>query len=193
MSRVDIVGRGGEVLFSKSGFPGGVLGLEAQGRDGPAYLLARAFAGSDDPDAPRQQDIRHMAITNPVYLHPPGFRFEPVRTDVSLEFRGRSPWLGGRVEFGSPEGDLLESHKVKAGAIRTRLQADARVFLTGPGGEAKSFYPAVENERVQAMLRYLCAGEFLRDHPGLAPGEVPPEAFRTGELRAALRSFTRVL
>jgi hypothetical protein len=43
---------------------------------------------------------------------------------------------------------------------------------------------------VQVLLKYLHDGEFRADFHGLSGGEVPPEAFRVGEMREALAAVT---
>ena len=192
-SRLDVIGSGGTILASVSGFTGGVLEFGVAADTVPAYVLARAFGEHDDPDAPRQQSIRHMAITNPVYLHASGFAIQPATTQCSIRMSERSPWLGGKLTFETAAGELLEEYRLRAGTLKAEMPASARVALTQDGQVASRFYVAMENESVQALLRYLHNGEFLRDHPTLEPGEVPPSAFRLDELRAALANFTTEL
>ena len=192
-SRLDLIGSGGEIMHSVERWEGGVIEYEMRGADSHGYLVARGWGEHDDPGEPRQQAIRHMAITNPVYLWPRGFTFSPLTTDVTLTFGSDSPWMGGTCEFLDPQSQSISKNVIRAGEIRQTLPANVQVRLTSTDGSEKSFHPAVENAEVQKLLRYLYAGEFLDDHPGLSPGEVPPEAFRIGEMREALARFARVL
>jgi len=193
LSRVELIGRGGEVVASVDGFDGGVLEFELDGADRPAYLVARAFGEHDDPDSPRQQDITHMAISNPIYLHQRGFRFKPVRTQCEITVAADSPWLGGRLQFQEADGAVIEEHAVSPGVLEAEVPAGARVHLTREGLDERTFYIAMENEEVQKLLRYLHDGEFLRDYPNLRPGEVPPEAFRLSEMRRAIQRFAKTI
>ena len=188
-SRLDLIGRGGRVLLSLPGFRGGVVEAEIAGSALPGYLVARAFGEHDNPDAARQQEIQEMAITNPVYLHPAGFRVDPMTTRTTIRIGAGSPWLGGEMRFEAADGTLLETQAVRPGALTQDLPASARVTLRRDGTPSRTFYLAMENERVQALLRYLHDGEFLRDWPALTPGEVPPEAFRLEKMRAALAEY----
>lgn len=192
-SRLEIIGRGGEVLQSVERFPGGLLEYDVPGGDGPAYVLARGFGEHDDPESARQQDIKHMVISNPVYLHPRGYRFKPVEPDCRLRFAADSPWVGGTVRLETAVGELIEERSVVPDTLRVTLPASSRIRLRADSGEERMFYIAMENGNVQTLLRYLHDGEFLRDYPRMNPGEVPAEAFRMSEMAEALSSFSMAL
>jgi hypothetical protein len=176
------------VLASLDRFKGGVVEFELPGLDGPGYVIARGFGEHDDPDAPRQQLIEHMTITNPVYLHPRGFVFAPVTTRCTLAVAADSPWLGGKMLIQEADGAAIEHHRVVPGDITTSVPATARIRLTHPDREPRQFYLALENRKVQRLLQYLHNGEFRDDYPGLAAGQVPPAAFRLDDMREALSS-----
>ena len=188
-SRLDVIGRGGTILASVPGFTGGVLEFGVEADTVPSYVLARAFGEHDDPDAPRQQAIRHMAITNPVYLHAPGFAVRPATTQCSIRVSEQCLWLGGRLTFETAAGEPLAQHHLQTGTLTAEMPASARVVLTLDGRVTTRFYLAMENVAVQSLLRYLHDGEFLRDYPALEPGEVPPAAFRFNAMRTALAQF----
>ena len=189
-SRLDLIGRGGQVLLSIPAFAGGIVEAELAGAEGPGYVVARAFGEHDNPDAARHQEIRDLAIANPVYLHPAGFRLAPMTTRATLRIGTGSPWLGGELRIEAADGSLLETHSVRADALTRELPASARITLRRDGVTSRPLYIAMENERVEGLLRYLHDGEFLHEWPTLMPGEVPPEAFRIADMREALAEVT---
>jgi hypothetical protein len=77
--------------------------------------------------------------------------------------------------------------------MRIGLPANARILVTNRGQTDWSFSIAMENSAVERLLSYLTSGEFRKDYPGLRQGEVPPEAFRLGELKKALAHFDYTL
>ncbi|MCD6416415.1 MAG: hypothetical protein J7M08_06935, partial [Planctomycetes bacterium] len=186
-SRLDVIGRGGKTLHSVERFPGGTLQYALEGDDAPGYIIVRGFGEDDDPEDPSQKSIRHTVLTNPVYLHPKGFRVKPMETDYTLEIGSESPWIGGELAFEEADGSPIESMDVRPGEVRRTLPASARVRLHRDGAK-RMFYIAMENEPVQALLQYLWAGEFRRDWPGLVGGQAPAPAWRLDELRAALQT-----
>lgn len=189
LSRVELIGRGGTVLARVEAFAGGVIEFEVDGGAEPSYLVARVFGEHDQPDVPRQQSIRHCALGNPVYMHPRGFRRTPAKTDCILRFGSASPWIGGTFAVCGAAGETFESGPVRAGMVRGCWPAGAFVRLERDGTAPWQFHLAMENGKVQALLRYLHNGEFLKDFPGCAPGEVPTEAFRYAAMREALATL----
>ncbi len=185
LGRVDLIGRGGAVLASVGPFAGGTIELMVDGGDEPAWLVARAVGERDDPQTPNQKEIRHCALTNPVYLRPRGVTPAPAMTDYRLDVRGDSPWLGGTLTIEDAAGAVLESGVVVAGAVLRRLPASARITL-GTCGRRRTFSLAMENPALQARLRYLWGGGFRRDFPDATPGAVPAAAFQLDGVRAAL-------
>lgn len=84
LSRVELVGRRGEVLAVVRDFAGGTIEWDVRGTDAGGYLVARCFGEMDGDYAFKaQQRIRQCAITNPVWFRTPRFQPpEPVRTVV---------------------------------------------------------------------------------------------------------------
>ena len=192
LSRIELVGRGGQVLAQLDGMGGGVVECAVDGSDQPGWLLARAWGEHEDPDAARQQSIRSFAITNPVYLaHGPAFA--QVRTDYHLQVRDGSPWAGGEVRFTDPDGLVLERAALRAGVgISCRLPGNARAVLRRDGRE-HAFFIASEDRQVQALTRHLWAGEFLAGRDDLQPGQVPAAAFRIASMRQALAGVSHTV
>jgi hypothetical protein len=187
-SQIQLVGRHGAVLAAVRDFPGGELQFEFPGTGEPDYVLARAFGPGDDPEgAPKE--VKHAAITNPVYLHPSDFQIRPASTACVFHVSATSRWIGGSIEFQQTGGRTIERRKVDAGTMRVTLPADARVLLRNPGLNDWMFYIAMENTHVEKLLSYLADGEFRRDYPDLPQGEVPPQAFHLAEMREALAAF----
>jgi len=187
-SRIEAIGKHGERLATKSDFPGGVLEYEIPGSSEPGYVLVRAFGPGDDPDrAP--DEVKSVAISNPVYLHPQGFHIEPAKTSCTLRVPAKSRWIGGEIEFEQADGRPIERRTVPAGTIRIELPANARILLRKRGEKDWMFYIAMENRRVQELLSYLIDGEFRKDYPNLHRDVVPPQAFRLPELWNALATF----
>jgi hypothetical protein len=187
-SRIEVIGKYGEVWAATNGFAGGVLEFEFVGSEEPGYVVVRAFGPGDAPDdAPAE--VKRAAVTNPVYLYPRGFHVAPATTSCLLRVAPLSRWVGGRIEFQQSDGRLIESRQITPGAIRITLPASARVLLQKVGERDSMFYIAMENSKVEDLLSYLRYGEFRKDYPGLHGGEVPPRAFRLPEMREALRVF----
>lgn len=193
ISRMDLIGRGGKILATVENFSGGVVEFELTVNQLPDYVVARILGENDRIDAASQKAIRHAALTNPVYIQPPGFAFKPVATECTFKFSSGSPWHGGRMIMETADGTFIEENKIRAGAIDVTLPASSRVRLVNAGADEKMFYIAMANENLHRHLRYLHDGEFLKDFPGLKPGEVPPEAFRLPLVREAISVFSKSL
>ena len=142
---------------------------------------------------PAPDQVREAAITNPVYLRPPGFHPAPAQTRCTLHVPGTSRWIGGTIAFQRNDGSVVKRQKVHAGVMRITLPANARIQLTRAGQADWSFTIAMENAAVEKLPSYLTSGEFRIDYPGLRPGEVPREAFRLMELKSALAEFDYTL
>jgi len=192
LSLIQLIGPHGAVLAQKRNFAGGVLEFELAGREQAGYVLARAFGPGDDPIAAPDQ-VRQAAITNPVYLRPPGFHRTPLLTRCVLHVPYTSRWIGGGIEFQRNDGSLIKRKTLLAGIMRITLPANARVLLTKRGLADWSFAIAMENSAVERLLAYLTSGDFRKDYTGLRHGEVPSEAFRLGELKKALAEFDYTL
>lgn len=191
-SLIQLVGLHGEILAEKQGFSGGILEFELPGSNEPRYVLARAFGPGDDPRAAPDQ-VREAAITNPVYLHPPGFHPSTPQTSCVLHVSSTSRWLGGTIAFTHTDGSPISTRKVSPGIIRITLPANARITLRKRGQPATSFFIAMENPAVEKQLSYLTNGRFRDDYPQLRPGEVPTQAFHLEELKKALAVFDYAL
>jgi hypothetical protein len=187
-SRIDVIGKGGNVLATKRDFSGGVLTYEVPGRNEAHYIVVRAFGETDDPDTD-PAGVKYMAMSNPVYLHPQGFRIEPAKTNCVITVLKNSTWIAGSIEFQTPGRDVIAKQTLAPGIIRRTVPANARIVLRKPGIDEKMFYIAMENPEVQKHLTYLTSGTFRKDYPGISPSDVPPQAFRIRELAEALRNF----
>jgi hypothetical protein len=189
LGRIEIIGKHGTVMATKNNFSGGVLEYQIAGRSEPDYVVVRAFGANDDP-LRDPSHVQHLAISNPVYLWPPGFYPKPARTDCVLHVPKESKWVGGSIAFETTDGQLIRREPIQAGTIITAsVPASSRIVLTKQGRDSRMFYIAMENVAVEKLLSYLVYGEFRKDYPGLAPGVVPPAAFHLEALRQALRSF----
>jgi len=188
LGRLEIIGKHGAVLAVNDKFSGGVLEYEIPGRSEPGYVVVRAFGSGDDPDHDPDH-VRHLAVSNPVYLWPKGFHPKPLRTMCSLRFALGSEWIGGAVEFQTTDGERIRREPIRAGTISLSVPADSRVVLSKAGLRSRMFYIAMENEAVEKDISYLSSGEFRRDYPDLRQSVVPPAAFRLEALRQALKRF----
>lgn len=74
LSKVELLGRGGEVLYTVRNFEGGRITWIVPGTKEGGYIVARCFGEHDGDYAYKaQQCVRHCAITNPVWLRTPAF------------------------------------------------------------------------------------------------------------------------
>jgi hypothetical protein len=185
---VELIGRGGQVLWRADDFPGGTVTLELGGLADRGYLLVRAFGAGEAPDRLHWRDIRQVAIGNPVYLLPPGADLAPpATTDCELTIRDGSPWAGGRVRFEDAAGGLLEEGPAACGTVGRTMPANGRITFLAPDGQARTEYLINANQPLQDLQRYLYRGGFLRDFPSAGPSDVPVPAWRLDEYRAAMR------
>jgi len=186
LGRIEIIGKHGAVLLRKDKFSGGVLEYAIPGRSEPDYVVVRAFGSSDDPDHDPDQ-VRYLAVSNPVYLWPQGFHPEAARTSCKLRIASGSQWVGGALEFQTPDGQRIRRAPIHAGIISVSVPADSRIVLSKEGLQSRMFYIAMENADVEEDISYLYSGKFRNDYPGLSQSVVPPEAFRLESLRQALK------
>jgi hypothetical protein len=188
LGRIEVLGRHGAVLAAKDNFSGGVLEYEIPGRLEHDYVVVRAFGSGDDPDHNPEQ-VRYLAVSNPVYLWPRGFHPEPARTSSRVRVDSGSKWIGGVLEFQTADGQRIKREPVRAGIISISVPADSRIVLSKKGLPSRMFYIAMENAEVEKDISYLYSGEFRKDYPGLPQSVVPPEAFRLDSLGQALKRF----
>lgn len=176
LARIELVGRGGQVIWCRDDFAGGTVEVPLIGLDTRGYVLARAYGS--DPDRHHWRSETQFAISNPVYLHPRSTTFNPpARTKVSLAIGDDSPFRGGKLSFESMSGEVLETGSAE-GRITKWLPANGRVTLRSADGQSVTHYFANANSELQAIQRYLYRGQFIRDFAELQPGEVPPQAWQ---------------
>ena len=188
LGRIEIVGKHGAVLATNDKFSGGVLEYDVPGSAEPDYVVVRAFGAGDDPDHDPGH-VRYLAVSNPVYLWPPGFHPEPARTSCTLRVDANSKWIGGTLEFQTADGQRIRREPIRSGIISDAVPASSRVVLSKSGLPSRMFYIAMENAEVERYISYLSSGEFRKDYPGLPESVVPPVAFRLESLRRALTRF----
>jgi hypothetical protein len=95
VGRIEVLSNGGQIIAARDQFRGGRLTYDLAGRNAPGYVVVRVFGAHDDPT----RAVRYHAVTNPVYLHPAGFRVAPAVTACHIRVRPQSPWAGGSMEF----------------------------------------------------------------------------------------------
>ena len=184
--RIEIVSNNGQVIAARDHFSGGRITYELAGGNEPAYVVARVFGEQDDP----AKAMKYHAITNPVYLHPAGYRSVAASTACRIGVQPQSPWLGGSLEFQDPLGKAIGRHKIRQGSVEESVPADSQIVLRKSGMRDLRFFIALENQVVQKRLLYLMRGEFRRDYPHIQPSQVPIEALGLADIREALRSFS---
>ncbi|MCL1910320.1 MAG: hypothetical protein FWG05_05235, partial [Kiritimatiellaeota bacterium] len=172
-----LIGNGGRVLAETENFTGGTIKFNVP--PGNTYVLARAVGEHDDINAP-QQRIRHCAITNPVWLR--DTQPKPLITRLLLSSRDNA-----RFRVLTAAGEPLESGTLAARSeIRLDVPASARLEITRDDGHISDIPLYMANPSVREHMDHLADGRFLDDHPDLAPGEVPPAAFRLDAIREAM-------
>ena len=190
LGRVELIGRGGKVLWSQDRFPGGTIEILIAGLSQRGYLIVRAFGEEDIRLDRHWRDVRQIAVSNPVYLHPQGKTFNrPATTDVEVTILPDSPYAGGEVRFEAMDGTLLTSTGLARGTIRQTLPASGRITLVSTDGRSRTDYLVNANPALQRAQRYLYRGRFLLDFPSLQPGELPPEAWRIDRYVEAMREL----
>ncbi len=193
--RVLVYTNGGRLAWDQPVFPGGCLELSARG-DGTRTWYVCAVLDDQAPGAfasapgPASASVPAAAIANPVWLDPdPHYRPGPMTTEVAVTFSPQSPWIGGTVSLETAAGEPLEAWTVKQDTLRFTAPAAGRISLTDGSGRQATRYLVNANPEVQRLQRYLYRGGFTVDHPAAAMGQVPVEAFRLPECRAALEAL----
>jgi hypothetical protein len=190
LGRVQLLGTGGRVLAEVSNFPGGMIDIEVAGDDRGGWLVARVFGAADDPLMPRQQAIRHCALTNPVYLDAPQTpRFTAITSAVRLEIPTGSPWRGGEMIVRSAAGDELERGHLREASVTCQAPATATVVVR-QGAQERLLPLALAAAAPRAHIDYLAFGGFLKEWPDCTSGEVPVEAFHFDAVRQDLAQIT---
>jgi hypothetical protein len=190
VARIELLGRGGRVLWSQDRFPGGAVHLRLPGLKDRGYLVARVFG---EPPSNGWRTVNELAVSNPVYLHPRQQRFNPpASTRLTLTIDSDSPFAGGEVRFEAVDGQLLGSASAAPREITEILPANGRVTIVSTDGRTRTEYLVNANSAVQSVQRYLYRGRFLLDYPNLRPGELPPECWRLDRYVRAMREVTLI-
>ena len=192
LGRVELLGRGGEVLAFVENFQGGTIEFHIDGDANGGYLVARAVGEHDgDYAAKPQQQIQHCAITNPVYLDAP-FTPHPVAIRTELTLQGKD-YAGAPMRLVDAAGDELLRGEVPSGTAVLEVPGTARLEVTRPDGTVRTLPLSMTNRRVRDLMDYLAKGRFVKDFEGCVPGVVPIAAFRMDEMAEALSRQTLVL
>jgi len=187
LARVELLGRGGTVLWHRDDVEGGTIKLPLPGLAQRGYLVAQVF--QDDPG--NWREVKSFAVSNPVYLHPAGTGFEaPATTAVQMNIHDGSPVIGAEIRLEAMNGELLGTTIARAGQISQSMPASGRVTIVSTDGRSQTQYLVNANARLMDVQRYLYRGRFLRDFPSLTPGDVPVEAWRMDHYVEAMRAMT---
>jgi hypothetical protein len=187
LGRIELLGRGGQRLWSLDDPEPGCYTLTVPGSDAAGYLIAQAFGCGDLPEQKAAREIKRFAITNPVYLHPAGWTFpKALATQVNLHVGADSSFRGGTLTLESPAGEMLEQHRAHTGTLVATVPANSRIRLADGQGRQEIRYLINENARVMDLQRYLYRGQFLKDYSSLNPGEVPIKAFRLTDFQCMI-------
>lgn len=185
-----LVSNVGSELWRIHGFAGGAVDIEVSldelGESESRYLIAQAFGEGTDPETTPAEEIERFATTNPLYLRPNrGAGPQAMTTTVEMTCRSTSPWLGGTATVLSARGEELFDRALSR--ITTfEAPADSVVQLATPDGYAVKRQLLSLNEAAIDLQRYLYRGRFTRDYANASPRDVPVDAFRLEEVRAAL-------
>ncbi len=191
LGRVELRGPGEELLWAGEDLPGGRLRLALPGMRQRGYVTARAFGAVQGKAEGGRHGPAQVAISNPVYFHPPGEGFEkPMPTRVRVAAGDDSPFAGATVRFETAGGELLEKGRLTRDGAEVTMPAHGRVTCVDQDGRSRTLYLITANERLMEVQRYLYRGRFLRDFPNSASGVVPPEAWRLEDYRRAMERVT---
>ncbi|MGI5869299.1 MAG: hypothetical protein ACOX9C_07645 [Kiritimatiellia bacterium] len=191
LSRIELIGRGGATLARVDGFTGGTLEFDVHGDDAGGWLLARAVGEHDDPDRQRQQQIRHCALTNPVFFDAPrSCRHDAVTVDLTVEPASDGAARGASWTLVTAAGDPLAQGVFDAFPLKLQTHPFFRLLVRYPDGRRRDIPLAMANAPLRAHIDHLADGHFRTDNPALEHGDVPVGAFRFDAVRAALATQT---
>lgn len=194
LAAVELLGPTGAVLATVPDFPGGSIEIDLTGGPRGGYVVARAFGQHDAPAVPRQQRIRHCALTNPVYLDTPATpKLVPVETRVALSVDPAGRAWNRPFRVLAADGEQMEQGVLRQRELVLRLPASARLELEMADGTRRDIPLAMANSRLRGHIDYLADGAFLEDWPSSASGDVPVAAFRFDAVREALREMALAL
>jgi len=187
---IEIVGRGGQVLWSQADCRPGEYVIPIAGVEEFGYVYARVTGRQQGTCNGKLNRLLEYAITNPVYLRA---RHRPIRegavTQLNLRIEADSPWVGGTLAFESADGHQLDFCTVRQGAISLTLPASARLTFTNEL-RRETQYLINHNPELASLQRYLYRGRWRSDFQAAVSGEVPVEAWRIDEMEAALAQLS---
>ncbi len=189
LARVELLGTGGVVLADVRDFPGGSVEFTVEGDANGGWMLARAFGEKDgDYASKRQQQVRHCALTNPVWLRAPHTPVpSPVRMQVRLHAGEKAD---APLRLVAADGTEHWHRTLPAEGLAFEASPTDRLEIGRAAGAPARVLPlAAASRRVRDLMDYLADGRFRRDFPGVNPGEVPVAAFRLDEMRTALATL----
>ena len=189
LDRIELLGHGGCSLFRIEKFPGGTLRLKVRGLTERGYLLAQCFGEGDASRLADFKSVLGFAVSNPVYLHPPGQSFQrPVMTELQVRLQPDSNLNGATLRLENERGELLELLPAENG-VRAQVPSGGRITAVFPDGRQLTRYLINLHPEIQRLQRYLYRGRFLRDFPGANKGEVPVAAWNLDDFPKALQQL----
>jgi len=191
IARLELIGPGGVTLWSGRDVPPGRIELDLPGSDRRGWLLPAAFDHPDGSAATDFRALRHVALGNPVYLHPAGTGFAPpAQSVVTLELDHDSPWRGATLRAETMTGDTLETHTLTAGQTRLGLPSAALLTLESDRAGSRTLDLVSANRPLVDLMRELYRGRFVQQDPTLQPGEAPPHCWDLDAYAHALAEVT---
>lgn len=184
LDHVRLVGREGSTIWSSRQVKNGTYDIDFQSTGQAGYAVLEALSDPDD-----EGRATRVAITSPIYLHPPGTGFrQPAVTELSLR-AAMGTWADRcRFRIQSAAGEVLTTGRLSVNPLVERVPANCRVVLIPEHAPLRSYWLLTANPALRHAQRHLYRGRFRHDFPDLSPGQLPVEAWRLDDYEAALRS-----
>ncbi len=167
--------------------------VKAYGRQGPAdpaWLDVFGYAAQCEAEPHDEyRFIQQVALTNPIWFLPPGWQ-PPAPVVCALDLRvvdqAGHALAGVPVQVLDGETILWKAATSREGRIQGQVPATAEVLVEPAGRRPVRKSIFLDYRPVNACLEWCYNGRFRKDKPHLQPGQVPWEAFRFHDLKAAL-------
>ena len=135
-------------------------------------------------------DIREVAITNPIFFDPPGWRPPaPVVCDATIRVvRGPRPVPAARVRVLNYDQPLAQLTADADGVVRTTMPPTAEIEVSADGSPTVRKSIFLDYDPVNDLMVECYSGRWRAELPcPPRPGQMPWRFFRLRELRAALQ------
>jgi hypothetical protein len=193
LSRVQLVTLNNTVIYETRDFTGGTIefDIELPTDLDYTYIVARCFGENDDPETMRQQQIKHCALTNPIFFATKNVEWhKPLISTITLSVSEDSKYCGQEYVIDDLHGNTSERKVLEAGEHIIKTSPQSLLKLYDKNNSETSIPLSMANKPLREYLEGIAAGKFLEQFPNCEPGQVPVAVFRLDDIEGILKEFT---